>query len=322
MLFDLPLEELQRYRPDRAEPADFNGFWESTLAEARSVPMAPVVTPYGVPAGTVEIFDVTFPGFGGQPIKAWALVPRHREDRVPCVVEYIGYGGGRGTPFDWLTWSALGYAHVIMDTRGQGSGWLRGDTPDPEVEGATPQVPGFMTRGILSPSTYYYRRVYTDAVRAVDAARLLPFVDASRIMVTGTSQGGGITIAVAGLLPDVAAAMPDVPFLCDIRTATGITDREPYREIVQYCKVHRHRVDEVFTTLSYFDGMHFAAKARARALFSVGLMDDVCPPRTVFGAFNHYAGPKEIRVWPFNQHEGGQSAQTLEKIAWLRRGGL
>jgi cephalosporin-C deacetylase len=199
---------------------------------------------------------------------------------------------------------------------------LRGDTPDPEAEGATPQVPGFMTRGVLSARGYYYRRLFTDAVRAVEAARSMPFVDGGKIILTGGSQGGGIAIAVAGLMPDVAAVMPDVPFLCDMRTATGLTDRDPYREIVQYCKVHRDRIDDVFRTLSYFDGMNFAARARCRALFSVGLMDDVCPPRTVFAAYNHFGGPKEIRVWPYNQHEGGQSAQTLEKIGWLRKGGL
>jgi hypothetical protein len=34
-----------------------------------------------------------------------------------------------------------------------------------------------MTRGIESPGTYYYRRLFTDAVRLVDAARTLDFVD-------------------------------------------------------------------------------------------------------------------------------------------------
>ena len=208
-------------------------------------------------------------------------------------------------------------------TRGaRGAAGCRGDTPDLEDLGSNPQVPGFMTRGVLSPETYYYRRLITDAVRAVDAARAMPFVDGARIVVTGVSQGGGITIAVAGLVPDLVAAMPDVPFLCDMRTATEITDRDPYREIVQYCKIHRDKVEDVFRTLSYFDGMHFAARARCRAIFSVALMDDVCPPRTVFAAYNHYAGAKEIRIWPYNQHEGGQSAQTLEKLHWLRQGGL
>lgn len=321
MYFDLPLEELQRYRPESREPADLDAFWKKTLAGARVVPMVPEVRPYEIEAATVEIYDVTFPGYGGHPIKAWVIVPRQRAGKLACVVEYLGYGGGRGTPFDWLTWSAFGYVHFVMDTRGQGSGWLHGDTADPGADGA-PQAPGFMTRGIMSPETYYYTRVFTDAVRAVDAARALPFVDADRIILSGGSQGGGITIAASGLVPDVVAAMPDVPFLCDIKTAVGITDREPYREVVQYCKIHRDRVDRVFATLAYIDCMHLAARARCRSLFSVALMDDLCPPRTVFAAYNHYAGPKEIRVWPFNHHEGGASTQTIEKVRWLRAGGL
>ena len=95
--------------------------------------------------------------------------------------------------------------------------------------------------------------------------------------------------------------------------------RSPYREISQFCQIHRDRVERVFTTLAYFDGVHFAARARAPALFSVGLMDDICPPRTVFAAYNHYAGPKEIRVWEFNRHEGGGSQHNLEKLSFLAR---
>jgi cephalosporin-C deacetylase len=204
-----------------------------------------------------------------------------------------------------------------MDTRGQGSIWSPGDTPDPEPEGSNPQSPGFMTRGVLDPVTYYYRRVFTDAVRAVEAARSHPAVDGAHIAVTGGSQGGGIALAVAGLVPDLTAALPDVPFLCHYRAASGITDADPYREITRFLQVHRADVDRVFRTLSYFDGVNFSARARARALFSVGLMDEVCPPRTVFAAYNHYAGPKEIRVWPYNHHEGGQTYQVEEKLKFL-----
>jgi cephalosporin-C deacetylase len=60
--------------------------------------------------------------------------------------------------------------------------------------------------------------------------------------------------------------------------------------------------------------MNFAARAKAAALFSVGLMDTICPPSTVFAAYNHYAGPKDIRIWQFNNHEGGQGYQDLEKL--------
>lgn len=317
MLFDKPLEELKVYRPDREEPVDFDAFWRQTLAEARVFPLEAAFEPADFGLRTMETFDVTFNGYAGQPIKGWFLLPRHRSGPLPCVVQYIGYGGGRAFPTDWLLWSSVGYANLVMDTRGQGSASLQGDTPDLEPDGSNPHYPGFMTRGILRPETYYYRRLFTDAVRAVETARAHPAVDPERIALTGRSQGGGMALAVGGLVPDVAAVLPDVPFLCHYRRATEITDAPPYREIATFCQVHRDKVDAVFRTLSYFDGVNFAARATAPALFSAGLMDLTCPPSTVFAAYNHYAGPKEMRVWRYNNHEGGGSYQEMEKVRFL-----
>ena len=321
--FDLPLDRLRAYQPPRDEPADFDAFWADTLAAARRHPLDAAFAPVDYGLRTVETFDVTFSGYGGQRVKGWLLLPRgmgHRRgppSPLPAVVEYLGYGGGRGHPTDWLLWSSAGYAHLVMDTRGQGSGRLQGDTPDPEPDGGNPQVPGFMTRGILDPRSYYYRRVFTDAVRAVEAARAHPAIDAARLAVAGGSQGGGIALAVSGLDPTVGAALPDVPFLCHYQRATEITSAAPYEELARFCMAHRDKVDTVFATLAYFDGVNLAARAQARALFSVGLMDEVCPPSTVFAAYNHYAGPKEIRVWRYNHHEGGGSHQIVERVRFL-----
>jgi cephalosporin-C deacetylase len=317
--FDLSLKELQTYCPEREEPADFDAFWESTLEEARAFPLNASFenVDYGLVAQ--ETFDVTFSGFGGQPVKGWMILPRQRSGRLPCVVQYIGYGGGRSFPTDWLLWASAGYAHFVMDTRGQGSSWSVGATPDLYAEGGNAYYPGSMTQGILDPKHYYYRRVFTDAVRAIEATRSHPDVDISRIAVTGGSQGGGITIAAAGLVPGVVAAMPDVPFLCHYRRATEIVDTYPYREIAEFCHIHRDKVETVFDTLSYFDGVHFATRATARTLFSVGLMDQVCPPSTVFAAYNYWAGEKEIKVYPYNGHEGGESYHTVEKLKFLKR---
>jgi len=317
MIFDLPLEQLQIYKPERSEPADFDSFWSRTLAEARSFPLDARFEAVETGLKLVEAFDVTFNGYGGQPIKGWLMLPKQRAGSLPCVVETIGYGGGRGFPHDWLLWASVGYAHFIMDTRGQGSTWRSGDTADVEPEGSNPQYPGFMTRGVLKPETYYYRRVFTDAVRAVEAARAHKAVDRSRVAVSGGSQGGGIALAAAGLVPDLAAVLPDVPFLCHFRRAVELVDTDPYQEIVRYCKQHRTKIETVFGTLAYFDGMNFAARAKASALFSVGLMDTICPPSTVYAAYNHYAGPKEIRLWQFNNHEGGDTYQSVEKVKFL-----
>lgn len=317
-LFDLPLDQLETYLPARREPADFDDFWRGTLAEAGRFPLEARFEPADFGLETLETYDVTFNGYAGQPIKGWLVLPRGRQGRLPTVVEYIGYGGGRGFPISWMLWASAGFAHFVMDTRGQGSTWMKGDTPDFEPEGSNPQSPGFMTRGILSPKTYYYRRVFTDAVRAVAAARQHPAVDGERLAVAGGSQGGGISIAAAGLVTDIAACLPEVPFLCHYRRASEITENLPYLEIANFCKVHRDKVERVFETLAYFDGLNFAARARAEAYFSVGLMDLTCPPSTVFAAYNHYAGPKQIKVYPYNQHEGGQDYHKLELVRFLR----
>ncbi|HEX6483972.1 MAG TPA: acetylxylan esterase [Ktedonobacteraceae bacterium] len=315
--FDLSLDELRHYVPARQEPADFDIFWQETLKTVRHYPLDPrfELVDYGL--RTVESFDVTFNGYAGQPIKGWLLLPARRSTPLPCVVEYIGYGGGRGFPFDWLAWSSAGFAHLIMDTRGQGSSWRSGDTPDSEPDGSNPHVPGFMTRGILDPHTYYYRRVFSDGVRAVEAARAHPAINPERIAVSGGSQGGGIALAVSGLDPSIQAALPDVPFLCHYQRAMQITDGFPYQEIVKYCQIHRDKIETVFNTLAYFDGVNFATRAHARAFFSVALQDEISPPSTVFAAYNHYAGPKEIKIWPYNHHEGGESYQTHEKLKFL-----
>jgi cephalosporin-C deacetylase len=317
--YDLPLDELKTYCPERLEPADFDAFWQQTLAAARAFPMQARFEPAGFGLKTVDCWDVTFPGYGGQPIKGWFFVPHKTEGKLACVVEYIGYGGGRGIPYDWLFWSSLGYAHLVMDTRGQGSAWRSGDTPDWAEAGIAPQFPGFMTRGIDSPQTYYYRRLIVDGVRAVKAALSHPAVDPDRIAVHGGSQGGGLALIVAGLEPRVKAALANVPFLCHYRRATEITDGAPYSEIGAYLKIHRDQVERVFQTLSYFDGLNFAVRAQAAALFSVGLMDEICPPSTVFAAYNHYAGEKQIRIWPYNHHEGGETFQLVEEAKFLER---
>lgn len=315
--YDLPLDELRAYRPERHEPSDFDSFWRDTLGDARAAAFAPRFEPFDAGLTTIDVFDVTFAGFGGDPIKAWLLLPASRDDRLPCVVEYLGYGRGRGHPMEWLAWASMGYAHLVVDARGQGAQWSQGETPDSYAAGG-PQHPGFLTRGIEHPDDYYYRRLITDSVLAAEVIIDHPAIDGSRIVVCGTSQGGGLALAVAGLSTNVAALMSDVPFLSDIRRAIQITDAYPYAELVGYLRIQRSAVESAFRTLDYVDGVNFAARAGAPALFSVGLMDLICPPSTVFAAFNHYGGQKRISVWPYNGHDGGGVQHAVERAEFLR----
>lgn len=314
-LYDLPFEQLETYRPEVAEPEDFDAFWAETLEQTRRHPLDPSASDVRTGLRLIRTQDVAFSGYGGDRVQAWLHSPG--EDPLGCVVELIGYGGGRGLAHERLTWAAAGWAHLIVDTRGQGSSWSVGVTPDVERDGGNPQHPGFMTRGVRDPRTYYYRRLIADAVRAVEAAREL--VRPRRLVLRGSSQGGGVALAAAALAPDVDGLLADVPFLCHIRRGVELTDEDPYAEVARYLRVHRDHTADVFRTLSYVDGVNFAARAAAPALFSVALMDEICPPSTVYAAYNRYAGPKEIAVYEFNGHEGGEAHQLARQLAWVSR---
>lgn len=235
--FDMPLDDLRLYRPARDEPDDFDAFWQRTLEQAGTHRLAPLFQPHDAALSTVEVLNVAFSGWGGHRIRGWLLLPAVGEGPHPCVVTYLGYCAGRGAPYEHLVWPAAGWAVLVMDTRGQGGADTRtgGVTPDP-YGGTHAEGDGFMTRGVLDPETYYYRRVITDAVRAVDCAAAHPAVDARRIVV-----------------------------------------------------VH-----------------------------SVALMDATCPPSTVFAAHNHWKGPKRIKVYPWNDHEGGAARHREVQLRYLR----
>jgi cephalosporin-C deacetylase len=315
---DLPLAELRTYRRAAVPPPDLAEFWQQTLSEAAAQDLAPTFERVESGLVTVETYDVAFSGFGGDRVRAWLHLPAgtvRGSGRLAGVVQFQGYNGGRGLCHDYTFWAAAGYAHLVVDTRGQGSGWAVGDTAD--RVGAGPSQPGFLTRGVQDPLDYFYRRVYTDAVRAVEALRSHPGVDPARICVTGGSQGGGISLAVAALTRDVMAVMPDVPFLCDFPRAVQVALTDPYTELVRFLRSHRDQVSAVFDTLAYFDAAVLAERATAPALFSVALMDQTCPPSTVFGAYNAYGGPKEITVYEYNDHEGGEGFQRGRQLEWL-----
>ena len=119
--FDMSIKELERYRPEVTAPPDFDRRWADTLDEARTHNLALELVRQSGPMTAFVVDDVTFAGFGGDPIKAWLVRPRDTGASLPLVIEYNGYGGGRGFPHERILWPAVGYAYLFMDCRGQGS---------------------------------------------------------------------------------------------------------------------------------------------------------------------------------------------------------
>jgi len=312
---DLPLDQLRDYRSDAVEPSGFDRFWRATLGDARSVGAPVTAERVRTGMALVDTYDVRFPGWGGQRIAGWLHVPAASTAPLPCVVQFIGYGGGRGLAHEHVLWALAGYAHFVMDTRGQGSGAIVGDTPDDY--GSGPAYPGMMTRGILDPRGYYYRRLFTDAARAVDAVRAMPQVDPDRVAVAGASQGGGLAIAAAALGDGVSAVLADVPFLCDIPRGLWTATTGPYQEVVSYLAIHRDDTATALATLGLIDGVHHATRARMPALFSVSLMDTTCPPSTGYAVYHAWTGPKTLREYAYNGHEGGGAHHVRAQLGWL-----
>lgn len=318
--FDLSGDALTSYRYPRPAPAGLAAFWDATLAASRAAAdgAGPQLTPVDGAVTAFAVHDVRFPGFDGEPVAAWWISPREARSAGPrpVVVEFIGYGGGRGLPHERLLFAACGYDHLVVDSRGQGSVWSTGSTPDPH--GSGPAAPGYLTRGVDAPENLYYRRLFTDAALAVDAAQRLPGIDPEAVVVTGGSQGGAMALAAAALNPAVRATAARVPFLCSIDRSITVTDSDPYAELRRYLAVRRSQ--EVLDVLAHVDCALLAPRISCPAYVSLALMDPVCPPSGVRGAVNALGtDPADVTVavWPFNGHEGGGPVEDLRVLDWL-----
>ncbi|QLJ00544.1 acetylxylan esterase [Streptomyces sp. NEAU-sy36] len=301
-------------------PGDELGrFWHATLTEATELPLDIQLTAVSTPLAGCDVYDVSFAGAHGHRVAAWLILPggRAADGPAPCTVQFLGYGEGRGHVLDSVLWPALGYATLVVDTRGQsGAGGRAGATPDP-VGLTHPQVPGFVTRGILDPATYYYRDAYVDAVRAVAVAAGHPGVDVGRIATTGRSQGGQLALAAAVLSPLVGAALVESPFLAALPDPTRVPDRQPYRELLRFAESYPDLVPRAARTLALFDVAELAAYGRCPALFSVAGRDQRCLPETGYAAHARYPAPKRLLTWPLAEHAAPNTPLRLAEAEFL-----
>jgi len=310
---DMTLAELERYDPGSEAPTDLDAFWDETLAADRSIPLDVTFTPAGLTLRGVSAHRASFRGHGGDRVTGWYVQP-DGDGPFPGLVWYHGYTGRGARPLELYAAAAQGIAVLSMDCRGQG-----GDSPDAPAD-ESGHAPGWMTSGIRDRSTYYYRYVYADAVRAIEALSSLEVVDPQRVALTGASQGGGLSLAAAALSSRPIFVWADIPFLCHFRCGVDVATAGPYGEISDFVRRRPEVEPALWTTLSYFDNLNLASRIDCPCIVTAGLWDDICPPSTIFPTFARLeARDKRLLTRAFLRHELDYQLEEMRLVELVLR---
>ncbi len=302
-ILDMPLEKLYEYEGRNEKPTDFDAYWARGIAETEALGTGCELVKSAFQAPGAECYDLWFMGVGGARVHAKFLKPANIAGKVPAVVMFHGYTGDCGSFSEKLNYVCAGFAVAALDCRGQGG--LSEDAGS--VKGTT--MRGQIIRGLSDPDPdkLLFRAIYLDAAQLARIVMAMDFVDEARVGATGGSQGGGLTLACAGLTPGLNRAAPQMPFLCDYRRVWEMDLAvDAYYELKDYFRhfdpMHMAEA-EIFTKLGYVDNQHLAPRIRAEILMGTGLMDNICPPSTQFAAYNKITAKKNVRIYPDYAHE-------------------
>lgn len=277
-------------------PPDFDAFWDEAMAAAAQVPLKPSLERVGMRSTPeVDLFEIGYDSLDGVRIGGWYCTPTaaYLPPPYPGLLIVPGYISEPTLP---KSWAKMGYAVVGVAPRGK----LRSH------HSFNPGYPGLLVRDIIDRFTYGYRGFYIDAARAVDFLLSRPEVDAARIGVHGSSQGGALTITTAALRSDViTCGAAGAPYLCGFMDAASLTHSYPYEEINEYLRLYPEREPGVRATVAYFDGINFAPHIRCPMLVYIGLGDDVCPPETGYDLVAAMTCPTDFKAYPRCAHDAG-----------------
>ncbi len=147
----------------------------------------------------------------------------------------------------------------------------------------------------------YYKRVYLGCVKAVDVIFSLPEFDGENLVVQGGSQGGALSIVTGALDKRVKGVIAVFPALCDL---TGVLNGRAsgWPAIFSDTNEHASLRELKAKNTQYYDVVNFARKLTKPAFFSFGYNDMVCPPTSMFSAYNVVTAPKTIMLVPETAH--------------------
>lgn len=286
----------EQLQPSTVMPNDFSDFWQKAIAEARKTELDP--TKRLLPercTKDVNVYEVSFQN----------ILPNYRTYGILCVPVKAGkypallrVPGAGVRPYEGDIWTAAQGAitleigiHGIPVTMEQ-------KVYDDIYHGALNWYWEFYTN---DRDKNYYKRVILGCVRALDYIEEYTPWNGKELGVTGSSQGGFLTLATAGLDKRITYYAPIHAALCDhTNSLKGIACGWPH-----YFYWNKGKEQEKEIEVSrYYDGINFARLItdKQTGWFSFGYNDDVVPPTTAWETYNTVKGPKEISPYQATWH--------------------
>ncbi|MDR0893171.1 MAG: acetylxylan esterase [Mediterranea sp.] len=281
------------YAPEQIAPAttlpdDFGSYWKGVLRQARTLPLDPRMRllPERCTA-TDNVYEVSFnTQAGGGRFFGILSLPK-AEGKYPALLRVPGAGV---RPYTGDTYTAPG--RVI--TLEVGIHGIPVTLPQAVYDGlATGALSNYWTFRRDRRDDFYYHRVVVGALRAVDLLCSLPQFDGRSLGVTGSSQGGALSVITAALDTRVTFLASVHPALCDHEAyfshrAAGWP---------HYFRYYGEPNEQQRATARYYDTVNFARLLRVSAWFSFGYNDEVCPPTSMYAAYNADTALKELHLY-------------------------
>ncbi len=295
----------EEIEPTTTLPSDFEAFWAKGKEDLSKVPVNPVLTL--MPERCTDksnVYHVRIDNINGK-IYGILCTPK-KEGKYPAILHVPGAGI---RPYYGDVWEAdAGFVSFTIGIHGIPVN-LDKSVYDDLMQGA---LSGYWSTNLDDKDKAYYKRVYLGCVRAVDFIETLECFNGEDIGVTGGSQGGALSIVTAGLDSRIDYLAAFYPALSDL---TGFLHGRAGGWPKIFRDDYTNKPEKVETS-KYFDVVNFARFVKAPGWYSWGYNDNVCPPTSMYSAYNVLEAEKELHVFQETQHWTFPEQHDL-KNKWL-----
>ena len=285
----------EKIKPFAQEPKDFDDFWKKALDEARQIDLNPtkVLLPERC-TKDVNVYEISYHNNRwGSKMYGVLSVPV-KPGKYPALLRVPGAGV---RPYSGDTYTATGKC-IVLEIGIHGVPVTMEQKVYDDLANAA--LNGYWDTNLENPDRNAYKRVVTGAVKGVDMIASLDEWDGKTLGVTGSSQGGFLSLAVAALDKRVTflAAVHDA--MCDYEAELhGVAGGWPhYFYHAKMNAITKARLEGA----RYYDGVNFARRITVPGWYSFGYNDEVVPPTSSYGLYNSVKAPKTLSLYQMTGH--------------------